>query len=239
LDRICGIFEKMKRNLAILFHDIGWNFLRTIGYGHGLFFIGAVGISWVMIASGFDWFWNRLAYKHTILAYLGIPSLELGYVFPIILPLVVFLLGLKKHDEGLKTRGLGLTQCLAVSWGFQSIIKIFTNRTLPNVINIEEQVRSTRLDDYSAEFLGFSHGFHINVLDGWPSGHMATALAAAVCFAALFPEKRRLNTAFYILAWFIGIGVSLNTHWASDVAGGALIGYAAGKVVAKTFQVLR
>jgi membrane-associated phospholipid phosphatase len=221
----------IKGQIRLIFRDFGWNFLRSIGFGHGLFFISAAAGSWAMIACGFDWFWNRLAYNHVFLAYMGLPSLWLGYVFPIILPMVIYAKGFIKHDHRMQVSGLALTQALGVSWGFQSIIKIFTSRTLPNIITIEEQVRSVRLDDYSGEF----NGFHLNVLDGWPSGHMATAFAAAVVISRLYPEKRWVKIASYACAWFIGIGVSLNTHWASDVFGGALIGYAAGRVVARTF----
>jgi hypothetical protein len=36
----------------------------------------------------------------------------------------------------------------------------------------------------------------------------------------------------------MGIGVSLNVHWASDALAGALIGYAVGKTVGKSFTKL-
>jgi membrane-associated phospholipid phosphatase len=223
--------SRAKKYFRVLFHEFGWNFLRSIAYKRGVFFGGAVILSVIIIAGGFDWFWDRLAWSHLILAYLGLPGLYLGYAFPIALPLIVFTLGLYAKNERTQIAGLALIQTLGVSWGFQSIIKIFTSRELPNIMNIEAQVHSARLDNYSAEF----HGISLNVLDGWPSGHMATSLAVAVTFAAFFPKKRGLCVFFYILAAFIGVSVSLNTHWASDVVAGALMGWAAGKVVSQSF----
>jgi membrane-associated phospholipid phosphatase len=39
--------------------------------------------------------------------------------------------------------------------------------------------------------------------------------------------------AVYTYATFIGFGVTLYAHWASELIAGALIGYAIGKAVAK------
>jgi membrane-associated phospholipid phosphatase len=63
---------------------------------------------------------------------------------------------------------------------------------------------------------------------GFPSGHAATAFAAAAALAGWAPAGRR----GWILAAASGVGASrivLNAHFLSDVLGGALFGWWAGE----------
>jgi membrane-associated phospholipid phosphatase len=79
--------------------------------------------------------------------------------------------------------------------------------------------------------LGFFHwpcfgerGYH-----SFPSGHAATAFAAAAALAGWAPSRRR----WWMLAAASGVGVSrvvLNAHFLSDVLGGALFGWWAGEL---------
>ncbi len=78
---------------------------------------------------------------------------------------------------------------------------------------------------------GFFHWpcFGERAYDGFPSGHAATAFAAAVALAGWAPAGRR----GWILAAASGVGASrivLNAHFLSDVLGGALLGWWAGEV---------
>jgi len=43
----------------------------------------------------------------------------------------------------------------------------------------------------------------------------------------------------YTYASLIGLGMSISGHWASDVFAGALIGYAIGTTVGKSFRALQ
>ena len=78
----------------------------------------------------------------------------------------------------------------------------------------------------------------MNVIDGWPSGHTANAFSAAATIAELYKDNRIAVTGSYIYAAAIGLGVSVNVHWASEVFAGALIGWAIGKTVGKSFARL-
>jgi membrane-associated phospholipid phosphatase len=79
--------------------------------------------------------------------------------------------------------------------------------------------------------LGFFHwpcfgerGYH-----GFPSGHAATAFAAAAALIGWAPARRR----WWILASASGVGASrivLNAHSLADVLGGALFGWWAGEL---------
>jgi membrane-associated phospholipid phosphatase len=64
---------------------------------------------------------------------------------------------------------------------------------------------------------------------GFPSGHAATAFAAAAALVGWTPGRRR----GWILVAASGVGASrvvLNAHFLSDVLGGALFGWWAGEV---------
>jgi membrane-associated phospholipid phosphatase len=59
---------------------------------------------------------------------------------------------------------------------------------------------------------------------GFPSGHAATAFAAAAALVGWVPDRRRA----WLLATAAGVGASrivLNAHFLSDVLGGALLGW--------------
>ena len=76
------------------------------------------------------------------------------------------------------------------------------------------------------------------VFDGWPSSHTATAFAMASALAELYSDNNAVVIGAYAYATFIGLGMSVMAHWASDIVAGALIGIAIGKTVGKNFNRL-
>jgi undecaprenyl-diphosphatase len=67
---------------------------------------------------------------------------------------------------------------------------------------------------------------------GFPSGHAATAFAAAAALIGWVPGRRRA----WVLAAASGVGASrivLNAHFLSDVLGGGLLGWWAGEAGAR------
>jgi membrane-associated phospholipid phosphatase len=60
----------------------------------------------------------------------------------------------------------------------------------------------------------------------------------AVALAEMYPKNIGVKIAAYSYATLTGIGMSLFAHWASDTVAGALIGYAIGKSVGKSFKEL-
>jgi hypothetical protein len=60
----------------------------------------------------------------------------------------------------------------------------------------------------------------------------------ATTLAELYPDNMTVKVCSYAYASFIGLGVSTNIHWFSDVFAGALIGYAIGKTVGSNFRNL-
>jgi membrane-associated phospholipid phosphatase len=217
-----------------VFHNIGFNALHSFSFNYGLNFIGAGLGTGAFVGSGIDWQWNRLAYNNTWLAYSGLPSLYIGYVVPAVTPLAFYITGRYIKDEKLQITGLALTQTLVLTLGIQSVLKMGTGRALPGIITELDHTRSSRTDDFSGEF----DWFNMNSIGGWPSGHTANAFAAAATITEIYRDNLPLKIALYSYAGLIGLGVSVNVHWASDVFAGALIGYAIGKTVGKSFYGL-
>lgn len=74
----------------------------------------------------------------------------------------------------------------------------------------------------------------------WPSGHTATAFAAASALASFYRDDESF-LPFAVLAYAASalMGYAMidgNIHWASDVVAGALIGHAIGWTIGKDFR---
>jgi membrane-associated phospholipid phosphatase len=222
--------------LTMAFHDIGWNTLRFITYNYGLNLIGAGLGTWAFIETGLDWKWNRLAYDNDGLAKAGLPTLYIGYAVPAAAPIALYITGRFIKDKKMQIAGLALTQTAMLSCATFAILKMATGRALPGIVTELDHTRSPRTDDFSREFSGFNWNFH----GGWPAGHVMNALAAAAAVTEIYKDSIPLKIAVYSYAALIGLGTSVNVHWASDIWAGALIGYAIGKAVGRSFsQLLR
>jgi membrane-associated phospholipid phosphatase len=111
---------------------------------------------------------------------------------------------------------------------------MITGRALPGIVTELDHARNPRPDDFSGEF----DWFNSNFIAGWPSGHTANAFAAAATLSEIYHDNIWLKIGVYSYAALIGLGVTLDVHWASEALAGALIGYAVGKTVGKSFSCL-
>ena len=67
--------------------------------------------------------------------------------------------------------------------------------------------------------------------DAFPSGHTATAFAAATTIADFYPDKKWVQFTSYSLATLVGVSrITERTHWLSDCFAGGVIGYCAAKL---------
>jgi len=57
----------------------------------------------------------------------------------------------------------------------------------------------------------------------------------ASALVELYPNNTAIAVGAYSYAAFVGAGMSLMAHWASDIVAGALIGIAIGRTVGKNF----
>jgi membrane-associated phospholipid phosphatase len=218
-----------------VFYRIGPNFLHSFAYNYGLNFVAAGLGTWGLIETGIDWKWRNITYENDWLVKTGIPLLAAGYLIPAITPLTLYITGRFTEDIKLQTTASALTQALILTLAVQTPLKMITGREPPGVISdifFEPQTRSDRTDDFSREF----HWFTLDANDGWPSGHTATAFSAAAVIAEIYHDKPLLKVGVYTYAALMGFSVATNVHWISEVFAGALIGYAIGKTVGKSYR---
>ena len=121
-------------------------------------------------------------------------------------------------DPKLKVTSLTAIEGLAVAAVLTTVGKNLFHRTRPN---------ST---DNAFEFSGPKLGGG-NV--SFPSGHTGSIFAVATVFAEAYKDTKLVPIIAYSVATLSGLSrVHDNKHWVSDVLGGAVLGYLAGKYVA-------
>jgi membrane-associated phospholipid phosphatase len=219
---------------ALVFHDMGRNLLGAVAYNYGINFIGAGLGTWAFIETGIDWKWRNIAYDRAWLSGCGLPGLYVGFIVPALTPMVVYAAGRFMGDEKLLIAGLALAQSLLLTLAIQTPLKMITGRAPPGIVNQFNHARNQSTDDFSGKF----DWFNSNFTEGWPSGHTATAFAAAATISELYKNNLWLKIGAYSYAALIGFSITLNVHWASEALAGALIGYAVGKTVGKSFGKL-
>jgi membrane-associated phospholipid phosphatase len=220
--------------LSKLFHNIGENAVKGVTYNYGLNFMGAVAGTYLFIETGLDREWRNTAYDNPWLSDSALPGLYIGYIVPLITPLVTYTAGRFSGDRTLQVAGLALAQSHLLTFAVQSSLKMITGRAKPGIVTELDHTRNEQAGDLSGEF----DWFNFNFIAGWPSGHTANAFAAAATIAEIYPDNLLLKMVMYSYAVFIGLGVTFNVHWSSDALAGALIGYAIGKTVGRSFNAL-
>ncbi|MDR2898652.1 MAG: phosphatase PAP2 family protein [Spirochaetaceae bacterium] len=220
--------------LTFLFHDFGWNILGTLTHNYGLNFAAAGIGTALFIDTGIDWNFRNLVYENQGIANAGIPALYAAYFVPPIAPVVTYITGRILKNERMQIAGLALTQALGITLSFQSVLKMTTGRSAPGIIDGHGHARNSRTDDFSTEF----DWFNMNLIDGWPSGHTANSFAAAAVIGEIYHDKPLLVAGVYTYAALIGLSMGVSVHWISEVLAGALIGFAVGKTVGKSYRAL-
>jgi membrane-associated phospholipid phosphatase len=181
-----------------------------------------------MVKTGIDWKWYRLSVENPWLNRAGLPGFYGETLIQTAGPVGLYLLGLHQRNPDLQVTALALAQASLLAVTITSAIKVFTGRVPP--YNLSE------LNDYSGDFrFGFLRG---GIRDGWPSGHTAGAFALATTLITLYPGHPAVTIGSLAYATFIGLSVSTNVHWASDVVAGALIGWVVGETVGHSFRRL-
>ena len=221
-------------SLKLVFHNFGYNTLHSVTYNYGLNFIGAGLVTPLSIGSGFDLYWRNIGYNNTSLSNAALVVLYSGFTIPAVTPLILYAAGTNKQNEKLQITALALTQTLFITLMLQSPMKMITGREGPGIVDNPAHTRGLPEDDHSRKF----NWFNLDFINGWPSGHTANAFSAAATIAEIYKENLWLKIGVYSYAALTGLGVSLNVHWASEVFAGALIGYAVGKTVGKSFRRL-
>ena len=215
------LFYKLFKTIASLY--TGMNLVLQIV---------AFALTYVLVASGFDWWYfgqTHVAGSHGIL----ISAVLVGFAMPVLFPCLVLLVGAATDNFRIKNIGFATGQAALLGLGISSLYKVFTGRSGPHGM----RSLGGSIVDTSRNFrFGFYRG---GAFQGWPSSHTATAFAMSFAIVALFPGKgwkdRLVRYIAIAYAFYIGIGVSTNIHWFSDFVVGAILGAIIGLSVGRAF----
>ena len=211
-----------------VFHHMGRNALGSVTFKYGIPYATACLSTYAMVKGGLDWKWYRFSEGTGWMRGAGYPGFYAQSALGLSVPIGVYLAGLLYKNTDLQTTGLAMTQAVSLAVAITVTGKIFTGRAGPYEL--------TNMTDYSTNWkFGLFRG---GVNDGWPSGHTAGAVAIATTLIRLYPHNLPIAIGSLAYATFVGLSVSTNVHWASDVVAGALIGWAIGEVVGRSFKKL-
>jgi membrane-associated phospholipid phosphatase len=211
-----------------VFYKLGNHFVGSFTYHYGLNYLLAGVSTYAIVNTGIDWKWHRTSIDHGWMRETGFISVHAGPIVAYTVPSALYLYGLLDKNSDIQVTGLALGQAALLGVGISSMIKVFTGRVSPDNL--------TSLNDYSKNFrFGVLRG---GILEGWPSSHTTVAFAMATTLIELYPDNLAIKIGALTYASLIGLGVSTNVHWSSDVVAGALIGYSIGKAVGAGYRNL-
>jgi membrane-associated phospholipid phosphatase len=222
--------EEPSSRLSVLkvFDNVGWNFLNIVKYNYGANFLLTVPLTYALVESGADWGWYKVVYGKRGLALAGAAVNVIGYGVPVLFPIAAYVSGAVAGDRKAQVLGLAAAQAAFFSSAISASLKLAAGRRQAGVYDLDPQT-----SDYSKDFRWNTSA---GIIDGWPSGHTANAMAQAVVIAEIYKDNFLVKALSYLYVGFIGVGMTMCDHWVSDIAAGALIGYAIGKVVGKNFS---
>lgn len=176
----------------------------------------AVALTFALSRSGIDAMVNTLARLQdpTIsMAWSAFPMLA-GFAVPLLIPVTCALRG--QRDLAKAT-----SAALAASLIVVSILKGVTSRVHPEALVPESILAKSQAFSFGL----FEAGF-LSVVEGWPSGHMATNGAVLIVFAGLATRAWYKVASWLWLAWIAlatVFGISGDVHWLSDTVSGGLL----------------
>ncbi len=215
----------MKSDLKTVFYKLETNLKNCFKEKNLKWHVLAFVLTAILVLSGFDWFYFSNTQSAAIQRIL-IPASLIGGVLPLILPIIFYLSGTVLKNVKAQIASFALAQAGMLGLFVSSCYKAFTGRIQPprHVLHLIDISRNF-------EFGFFRHG----IFWGWPSSHTTVAFALALVICVLYQKNRAVQIAALLIALYVGIGVSTNIHWFSDVVAGAIIGSVIGIIVGKSF----
>jgi membrane-associated phospholipid phosphatase len=183
----------------------------------------AILLTFILVLSGFDWRWF-LATRNPALRLWMWPAVGIGGPIPLVLPLILFAIGIIARSAKVILTGWAIGQAELLGALVVVAYKAITGRAHP--------AHNVGTDISHVFHFGFLRG---GVFWGWPSSHTTIAFAMAVTVFTLCPKQRWLGFVALLYAFYVGMGVSMTIHWFSDFVAGAIIGSVIGAVVGKSF----
>jgi len=212
-----GFLYQLPQNLIKCFNKkvIFWHLLAIV-------------ITFLIIISGFDWYFFIHTRNLTLQAIL-FPAAIIGGLVPILSPFIILIIGKIKKNQKIINTGYAIGQSAFVGLLLSWFYKAFTGRAHPEGF----RAITTSLVDNSHIFnFGFLRG---GVFWGWPSSHTTVAFAISMALFTLYPKNKWFRVVVILYALYIGVGVSTNIHWFSDFVAGIIFGTIAGITVGKSF----
>ena len=207
------------------FYTLPRNILRTFWGRNLLWHALAIGITYVIVVSGFDWKYYEATRPFSRYLF---PAVILGWFVPMIFPVLLFVAAIVRKNQRAICAAYASAQAVIIGLLIASFYKAFTGRPGPRHFFVNTLV------DTSREFrFGFLRG---GVFFGWPSSHTTIAFAMAMAMRTLYPGSKITRSVALIYAIYIGVGVSMTIHWFSDFAAGVIIGTVVGTTVGNAFK---
>jgi membrane-associated phospholipid phosphatase len=214
--------------ITTVFYGMGRHVVGSFTSNYGFNYFAGAAITYGLVESGVDWRWYRNSKDHPWITNTGRIAVVTGPIVSVAVPLGLYIYGRSERDMEMQITGLALGQAAIDAAVITSVLKAFTGRPGPQ--------HNLRSNDYSNEFrFGFLRG---GIYQGWPSSHTAAAFAMATTLIGLYPDNSAIKICGLTYATLIGVGVSTNIHWFSDVVAGGLIGYAIGTIVGNDYRNL-
>ncbi len=206
------------------FYTLPRNILRSFRGRNLLWHILAIGVTFVIVRSDFDWMYLKATRPYALYLF---PAVILGWRMPVVFPIVAYLYGSVGKDRRAICTAFSAAQAALAGLLISSFYKALTGRPGPGHSAI-------MLIDKSREFhFGFLRG---GVFYGWPSSHTSVAFAMAAAIWTLYPHSKLVRFFALLYALYIGVGVSMTIHWFSDFVAGAIIGAVIGATVGNAFK---
>lgn len=207
--------------------DAFWTDLGDAFWGYDLlYYAAAVAATGVMSQSGADHEVRVLANRHWDSGGWNQAANIGGYVVPLVTAPTIWLVGLASGDRSVAGAGSAALLALGTAVATTGLLKVASGRPDPGPLGQTDDTGLAR------EF----HPFRSDV-GAWPSGHTASTISIAAALSAYAPENPWIPLIGYPLGLAFGIGmIERDSHWASDVVAGALIGHGIGYSIGRNFR---
>jgi membrane-associated phospholipid phosphatase len=153
----------------------------------------------------------------------GDAMVSIGWVLPVFPALALYTEAILSKSSTRARTGAMTLSAVGTTMVWVTLLKVLTGRPYPLHGGSRDDAARFARTEYAKEWRPFGEG---NV--AWPSGHTATAFAAASALS-WSTENLWITVLSHLAAGAVGAGMLLGDHhWASDVVAGALMGEAIG-----------
>lgn len=211
--------------------NIFTNFLTLTNTRFYIYYFLIIIGSYFFVFSGFDW-------KYLIFVSSNIPNYflfiadVLGFTIPVLLIVALFIFYKAKNTNFSRKIFLSISETIIFSFLTTTIIKIFTGRESPP--HAHGFISQPDISSWVDNSYNFHFGFmREQVIGGFPSGHSTVIFSLAFLIYFLFPKRYWLQVFSFLVATFIGLGVTFGFHWFSEFYSGAILGFVIARIVSE------